>query len=271
VDPWGLEVIELSQGGRKYIANIDDLTGAVKKLREVGSRAINSSVPSEYGISRWDMAKAGLVEAPVVSSLRDAHNDFEIMADPDYDAWERTAAGLRGFGNTISAVTDLVDFLKLKKRGAKIACNIVENSVDNYYDDATKALAKSADEFLLAKNAPKTTAEGLVYRSGGNTPASFTPRPGIDTEGLSTFDSVEAAVAPGGKAQIIDLSKVEHPLVGVPDASPPGHVSIRPGAELTDDVLQQTADWAATRGTETVHPLTEKLMRARVGEVKRPK
>ena len=116
-----------------------------------------------------------------------------------------------------------------------------------------------------------TKTEGVVFRSGGHTPDTFTPRPGVDLEGLSTFDTLEAAVKPGGKAQIIDMAKVEQPLVGVPDAPPVGHVSIRSGAAVTQTVLQETADWAATRGTGVVHPLTEKLMRARVGEARRPK
>ena len=118
---------------------------------------------------------------------------------------------------------------------------------------------------------PGTKIDGLVFRSGGHTPDTFTPRPGLDLEGLSTFDTLEAAVKPGGKAQIIDMAKVEQPLVGVPDAPPPGHVSIRSGAAITETVLQETADWAATRGTGVVHPLTDTLMRARVGEARRPK
>jgi hypothetical protein len=48
-------------------------------------------------------------------------------------------------------------------------------------------------------------------------------------------------------------------------------VSIRPGPQLTEQTLKQIADWAATKGTNIIHPLTEELMKARVGEIKRPK
>lgn len=135
--------------------------------------------------------------------------------------------------------------------------------------EGTVARGTEMVEGVVAK--AEGRAEGLVYRSGGHTPDTFTPRPGVDAEGLSTFDSLEAAVKPGGKAQIIDMSKVEKPLVGVSDAPPAGHVSIRPGAVLTDKVLADTAEWAATRGSDKIHPLTEKLMKARIGEIKRPK
>ena len=106
--------------------------------------------------------------------------------------------------------------------------------------------------------------EGVVYRGGSFTDQNFTPRPGVDTTGLSTFDSLEAAAQPGGKAQIIDVSKLNN-LKAVPDAPPPGHVSITPG----DTALLE--EWMGTRGTSIVHPLTEELKAARIGEIKRTK
>jgi len=103
----------------------------------------------------------------------------------------------------------------------------------------------------------------LVYRGGSGTPSNLTPRPGVDTSGLSTFDNLEAATPPGGKAQIIDVSKLNQ-LSALPDAPPPGHVSITPGDQALID------EWAATRGTDTVHSLTQELMDAIIGEARRP-
>jgi hypothetical protein len=44
----------------------------------------------------------------------------------------------------------------------------------------------------------------LVYRRGSKFSDNLTPRPGIDPDGLSVFDSLELAVNPGEKAQVID-------------------------------------------------------------------
>lgn len=111
----------------------------------------------------------------------------------------------------------------------------------------------------------------IVYRGGSRTPDNLTPRPGIDRQGLSTFETLELTVRPGGKAQVIDLSRLPAPLVGVSDAPPPGHVSIRPGLALTPEVLHSTAEWAASRGTGILHPYTQALMEAIIGEVRRSK
>lgn len=127
--------------------------------------------------------------------------------------------------------------------------------------------AASAAPRAVASAAPKAAtgaAPRLVYRGGSKTPDSLTPRPGIDTSGLSTFDSLEGAVKPGAKAQVIDTTKLKS-LSAVPDAPPPGHVSITPGTEAG------VVDWAATRGSGTVHPLTQELLDAVVDEVRRPK
>ena len=104
-----------------------------------------------------------------------------------------------------------------------------------------------------------------VYRGGSATPDNLTPRPGVDTTGLSTFDNLEAATPPGGKAQVIDTSKLQPPLMATPDAPPPGHVSIGPQDPAS------IAEWAATRGTGQIHPLTQAIMDAIVDVVKRPK
>lgn len=115
----------------------------------------------------------------------------------------------------------------------------------------------------------------LVYRSGGFTNATFTPRPGVDTEasnpqkGLSTYRTVEKAVKdPGGKYQIIDLNLVRKlGFVVVEDND--GHVSILPP---NPNQQQKLEDWAATRGTEKVDYRTIFLkFGARIGESKRPK
>lgn len=106
----------------------------------------------------------------------------------------------------------------------------------------------------------------LVYRRGSKFPDNLTPRPGIDTDGLSTFDSLEGAVGPGGKAQVIDTEKLRS-LKAVRSEPPPGHVLITP--LLADD--QTLAEWAATRGTGTVHPLTQEILGAVVDTVRRPK
>jgi len=82
----------------------------------------------------------------------------------------------------------------------------------------------------------------IVYRGGSRTADNLTPRPGVDIQGLSTFETLELAVQPDGKAQSIGLFRLQAPLVGVPDAPPPGHVSIRPGLALTPEVLHSTAE-----------------------------
>lgn len=106
----------------------------------------------------------------------------------------------------------------------------------------------------------------LVYRRGSKFSDNLTPRPGIDTDGLSTFDSLEGAVDPGGKAQVIDTEKLRS-LKAVRNEPPPGHISVTlvPADEKT------LAEWAATRGTGTVHPLTLEILGAIVDTVRRPK
>jgi hypothetical protein len=106
----------------------------------------------------------------------------------------------------------------------------------------------------------------LVYRRGSKFPDNLTPRLGIDLDGLSTFDTLDKAVAPGGKAQVIDTSKLQR-LTAVPTDDPPGHVALMP---VPADVNLMQA-WASTRGSETIHPLTQEILDAIVDTVRRPK
>ncbi len=105
----------------------------------------------------------------------------------------------------------------------------------------------------------------LVYRRGSKFPDNLTPRPGIDVDGLSAFDSLETAVAPGGKAQVIDTSRLQR-LTAVPTFDPPGHVALT--VVPTDPHLLQ--EWSSTRGSGTIHPLTQELLDAIVDTVRRP-
>jgi hypothetical protein len=103
----------------------------------------------------------------------------------------------------------------------------------------------------------------FVYRGGSDTPGNLTPRPGKDTDGLSTFTTPEKAARPGGKVQKIDTSKLDNVCVG--ECSPSGHVSLSAGS------TEATAEWAATRGSATVHPLTQEVQGAIVETIKLPK
>ena len=64
----------------------------------------------------------------------------------------------------------------------------------------------------------------LVYRSGSGREDNLTPRMVKDTvgkpgqfPGLSTHTTLELAVPPGGKAQVIDLDLLQSPLRGLED------------------------------------------------------
>jgi hypothetical protein len=94
-------------------------------------------------------------------------------------------------------------------------------------------------------------AENLVYRAGGFSKENFTPSlKDAESGGLSTFDSRAAVFAnsTSKRAQVIDVSKLQN-LRAIPDAPPPGHVSIAPieAASLRG--------WAATKQSTTTHPL----------------
>ncbi len=123
----------------------------------------------------------------------------------------------------------------------------------------------------------------LVYRSGSGREDNLTPRMIKDTvgkpgqsPGLSTYTALELAVPPGGKAQVIDLDLLQLPLRGLEDqplleGGREGHVSIAPTTPdgEVDRVLLE--EWAATRGTDQVHRLTEIVQQALVATVRRPR
>jgi hypothetical protein len=106
----------------------------------------------------------------------------------------------------------------------------------------------------------------IVYRGGSAGRKNLTPRPVADPTGLSTFEKLEPATPPGGKAQMIDTTKFTE-LKGVQDPPPDYHVSITPGT------AEKVAEWAATRDDESVpeHRWTKEVRAAIVKEVKRPK
>ena len=113
-----------------------------------------------------------------------------------------------------------------------------------------QAMAKAKAAAAALKDMP-----AKVYRGGANTADNLTPRPGIDTTGLSTFDNLEAATKPGGKAQVIDISRLKPPLVATPQTAFNGTCFNRP------DKAALIAEWAAAQG-QADHPLTQAIMDA---------
>lgn len=107
--------------------------------------------------------------------------------------------------------------------------------------------------------AAATKAEGLIYRAASGTPGSMTPR-AADKAGLSAANSLENALP--GKNQVIDTSKLTN-LCAICDDAATGHVSITP----KDMNLMQ--EWINSRGGSEVHALTQELMKAVVGTVKK--
>lgn len=118
--------------------------------------------------------------------------------------------------------------------------------------------------------------QGIVYRRGTATDSNLTPRPGRDTvwkpgqePGLSTLETL--VLKPGEKAQVIDLALLQAPLSAFADdphlGGTPGHVAIAPvdAAGVIDQ--QRLDDWAASRGTGRLHPLTQIVRTALVGQV----
>jgi RHS repeat-associated protein len=101
--------------------------------------------------------------------------------------------------------------------------------------------------------------ENLIYRAASGTPASMTPR-AVDLTGLSAANSLKNALP--GKNQIIDTSKFRN-LCAICDNPTTGHVSISP----RDMRLMQ--EWIDSRGGEEIHPLTQELMDAVVGTVRK--
>jgi hypothetical protein len=141
---------------------------------------------------------------------------------------------------------------------AAVALDVVVSGIT-----LTGALSRGAGGSMSA-----ATADAAVHDS--DTDENFTPRPpseshprGDDT-GLSTYDTPEAASPKGGKVQKIDTSLLKC-TVACPDASPPGHVSVRPvdPAEIPD--------WMATRGTGAASPYTQDIKSAIIDTVIVPK
>jgi hypothetical protein len=139
----------------------------------------------------------------------------------------------------------------------------------NYYITSAQLLVHNCAAGGATGGAGKGAAAAddvprLVYRGGSAEPKNLTARPGLDPTGLSTYDNPAAAVPRGGKAQVIDTSKLKC-VVACPDAPPPGHVSLRP-----PDPADIPA-WAATRDTDQISIWTQDIMDAIVGTVRVPK
>ena len=98
---------------------------------------------------------------------------------------------------------------------------------------------------LLVHNCGGGSGDRL-YRNGGNTPNNVTPRERDAQDGLSTWNSPEAAgIEPGGKGISIDPSELERGGLRATQTGPPGHFSIRP----PDDA--EFAGWIASRSNGT--------------------
>ena len=117
---------------------------------------------------------------------------------------------------------------------------------------------------------------GFVYRSGSRTDLTMTPRPkdvsaDLQEAGLSVWRDLEAAINLDGKAQKIDLSKLDPSILGC-FQDQHGHVSIVPlDADGKLDMIK-LAEWAATRDSAAPHPFTKMIIDAVVERnVRRPK
>jgi RHS repeat-associated protein len=110
-------------------------------------------------------------------------------------------------------------------------------------------------------------SQGRIYRSASGTADSLTPRPGIDDlpgGGLSFFNSLENPGVQPGKYVSVDVSRL-NTLGAFFDNNPPGHVTVRP------QTLGQLREWASTRGTGQIHPLTQELLDANLQIGKKPR
>jgi hypothetical protein len=101
---------------------------------------------------------------------------------------------------------------------------------------------------------------GTVYRSASGTPASMTPRP-QDAKGLSASINLDSFPS-GSKIQAIDTSKLTN-LCAVCDNPKTGHVSISP-----KDTTQMQG-WIDSRTSPNTHSLTQELMNAVTGVIKK--
>ena len=115
---------------------------------------------------------------------------------------------------------------------------------------------------LAAK--PANPVPEFLFRGGSRSATNFTPRPDVDVTGLSAFDSLDNRLfGPGKPVQVIQTNLLKD-LQAVRDG-PGGHYSIRPD----DDAI--LAEWAASRGNDTVHPLTHEVLETIVATVRKPK
>lgn len=70
-------------------------------------------------------------------------------------------------------------------------------------------------------------ASGRLYINGSKSANNLTPRL-TETDGLSSYDSIEAGIKPGGKGQCFDVACLSEGGLGAFKTGPPGHYSIRP-------------------------------------------
>jgi hypothetical protein len=117
----------------------------------------------------------------------------------------------------------------------------------------------------------------VVYRKGTRSSDNLTPRPGKDTigrpgqaPGLSTFETLELKT--GERAQMIDLGQLSAPLRGIPDDTQvggiEGHVSLVPIDTAGNIDQHGLQDWAASRGTSSIHLFTQMVRSAIIREVR---
>jgi RHS repeat-associated protein len=256
-------------------------------------------------IGHMALDAAGMI--PVVGAVADVANGVWYAAEGDYlDAGLSFAGAIPVIGDAALASRYAIKGAKYAIEGAEAAEDLIkagkdiEHGVQDVKEaeraaqeakQAQKAAAdaKAAQEAAAARKAAAARAEAeaeakaeakaetkaeqaagnaadtpsVVYRGGSRTADNMTPRPGVDTGGLSTFETL-GSFRPGTKVQVINVSKLKR-LLATPDAPPPGHVSIHPAD------LAEVADWAATRGTGQVHPYTQELLEAIIGEIRIPK
>ncbi len=96
---------------------------------------------------------------------------------------------------------------------------------------------------------------GNLYINGSQTPNNLTPR-FADTDGLSSFNTIERAISPGKKGQCISAACLADGGLGAFKTGPEGHYSIQP---LAPGGL---AEWLGARaaGTEAESPFTQFLI-----------
>jgi hypothetical protein len=107
---------------------------------------------------------------------------------------------------------------------------------------------------------------GFVFRNGGNSDATMTPRPddvsaNIQEAGLSTWRRMEDGIQPKQRGQKIDLAKLDPAVLGCFEDEH-GHVSIVPVDSAGQMDMMKLTEWAATRGTENMHPFTKMVLGA---------